>query len=86
MSFSKRERGEYIRMRMHYYILIDLGKGVINWMQAGYAYDLISHMDVAGGTHNKELAANEYYHRSVEDWKNAQKKRRERFIEQRSVE
>ena len=85
MSYSKRERGQYIRSRMHFYILIDLGRGAINWMQAGYAYDLISYMDVAGGTHNKVLAANEYYQRAVEDWKNAQEKIRQRFIRQRST-
>lgn len=85
MSYSKRERGVYIRMRMHYYILIDLGKEVINWMQAGYAYDLISRMTVAGTTHDLELAANEYYQKAVADWINAHEIKRQRIIKGRQL-
>lgn len=85
MSYSKRERGQFIRLRMHYYILIDLGKGKINAIEAMIPYDLISFMSVAGTTYSKALANNEYYKRAVSDWVNCCRIKRERLLKSRSL-
>lgn len=85
MSYSKRERGEYIRLKMHHYILIDLGSGKIDAKEAGDIYDLISEIETAGTTHSRELAEHEYYKKAVEEWKRAQEARRQRIIESKSL-
>jgi len=85
VSYSKRERGQYIRLKMYYYLLIDLGSGKINAEQAGDVYDLISEIETAGTTHSKELAENEYYKRAVADWVKAKEAHRKRIIESKSL-
>lgn len=85
MSYSKRERGEFIRLRMHLYILIDLGKGKINAIEATIPYDLIGHMSVAGTPYSKALANNDYYKRAVSDWVNCCRIKKERLLGNRSL-
>lgn len=85
MSYSKYERGKYIRLKMHHLILLDLGNGKINAEQAGDAYDLMSGIETTGTTHSKELARNEYYKKAVEEWVMAKEAHRQRIIESRSL-
>lgn len=85
MSYSKYERGKYIKFKIHYYILIDLGKGKINAEQAGDIYDLISEIETPGTTHSKELADHEYYKRAVGEWVKAREIQRQRIIESKSL-
>jgi len=85
VSYSKRERGLYIKLKIHHLILIDLGSGKINAEQAGCAYDLISEIETAGTTHSRELAQNEYYKKAVEEWVNAKEAHRKRLIRSKSL-
>ena len=85
MSYSKYERGKYIRLKMHYLIIIDLGKEKINAKQAGDSYDLMSGIETDGTTHIIELAKNEYYIEAVMAWVNAKKIQRQRLIESKSM-
>lgn len=85
MSYSKYERGKYIRLKMHYLILVDLGSGKINAEQAGDVYDLMSEIETAGTTHCRELAGNEYYKKAVEEWTRAQELHRQRLIQSKSL-
>ncbi len=85
MSYSKFERGKYIRLKMHHLILLDLGGGKINAEQAGDSYDLISEVETAGTTHCQELARNEYYIKAVEAWVEYKEVRRQRFAKSKSM-
>lgn len=85
MSFSQYERGKYVRLKIHYYILLDLGKGMINAEQAGDAYDLLSGIETAGTTHNQELASNKYYQEAVMAWVAAKEIHRQRIIKSKSI-
>ena len=85
MSYSQYERGKYIRLKMHHFILIALGKEKINAIQAGDAYDLMSGIEIAGTTHCQDLAQNEYYIKAVEAWVEAKKIHRQRIIESKSL-
>ena len=85
MSYSKFERGKYIRLKMHYFILVDLGKEKINAEQAGDIADLMDGIETAGTTHNQELAQNEYYKKAVEEWVKAKQVHRQRIIESKSI-
>ena len=85
MSYAKHERGKYVRLEMHYQILVDLGHGKINAAQAGHVYDLISRVETAGTTMNMELAENEYYIRAVASWVEARRINRERFAKSKSL-
>lgn len=85
MSYSKYERGKYIKLKMHHLILLDLGSGKINAEQAGDAYDLMSGIETAGTTHNQKLAKNEYYKKAVEEWVKAKEIHRQRIIESKSL-
>ena len=85
MSYSKFERGEYIRLKMHHLILLDLGGEKINAEQAGDAYDLIGRIETAGTTHDMKLARNEYYKKAVAGWVAAKQAQRERFIKSKSI-
>jgi len=69
MSYSKRDRGLYIRKNIHYNILIDLALERITADQAGYVYNLISFITVAGTTSNRELSKNHYYIQAIENWR-----------------
>ena len=85
MSYSKFERGKYIRLKIHYFILVGLGNGKINADQAGDVYDLMSEIETAGTTHCRELAENEYYKKAVEEWVKAKEAHRQRIIESKSL-
>lgn len=85
MSYSKFERGKYIRLEMHYFILIALGKGEISAEQAGSVYDLMSKIETAGTTHSRELANNEYYKKAEAGWAKAKEAHRQRIIESKSI-
>lgn len=85
MSYSKFERGKYIRLKFHHLILLDLGSGKINAEQAGDAYDLMSGIETAGTTHDPILAKNEYYKKAVEEWVKAKQAHRQRIIESKSL-
>ena len=85
MSYSKYERGKYIRLKMHHFILLDLGHGKINAIQAGNVYDLMSGIETAGTTHSQELARNKYYKKAVEEWVKAKQAHRQRIIESKSL-
>ena len=85
MSYSKYERGKYIRLKMHHLILLDLGEGKINAEQAGDAYDLMDGIETAGTTHCQELAQNGYYKQAIQAWVNAKQAQRQRFTESKSL-
>lgn len=69
MSYSKRDRGIYIRQNIHYNILIDLALEKIKAEQAGFVYNLLSSLSVAGTTNNRDLARNPYYKNAIENWR-----------------
>jgi hypothetical protein len=85
MSYTKFERGKYIRLKMHHLILLDLGEGKISAEQAGNSYDLMSGVETAGTTHCQELARNEHYKKAVAEWVRAKQAQRQRFIESKSM-
>jgi len=85
MSYSKFERGKYIRLKMHYLILLDLGGEKINAEQAGDIADLMDGIETAGTTHSLELAQNEYYKKAVAEWVKAKQAQRQRFTESKSM-
>lgn len=85
MSYSKRERGEYIRLKMHEYILLDLAHERITAIQAGEVYDLISFVETAGTTHNVVLAENKHYQKAVSAWVEAREINRQRFMKSKSL-
>jgi len=85
MSYSQFERGKYIRLKMHYFILVDIGKEKINAEQAGDIADLMDGLETAGTTHCQDLAQNEYYIKAVEAWIGAKKIQRERFAKSKSL-
>lgn len=85
MSYSKFERGKYIRLKMHHLILLDLGGEKINAEQAGDSYDLISEVETAGTTHCQELARNEHYKKAVAEWAKAKQAQRQRFAKSKSM-
>ncbi len=85
MSYTKRERGQYIKLKIHDSILFDLAHGIINAEKAGHVYNLISHVETAGTTHNEELAKNKYYQEAVAEWVKARKIQRQRFMESKSL-
>lgn len=85
MSYSKFERGKYIRSKMMYYILIDGGLGKISAEEWGRVYDLISEVQTAGTTHCQELALNKYYIKAVAEWVKAKDAHRQRFAKSKSM-
>lgn len=85
MSYSKFERGKYIKLKMHHLILLALGGEKINAEQAGGVYDLMSEIETAGTTHCSELAKNEYYSKAVAAWVVAKKAHRQRIVESKSM-
>ena len=84
-SKHKIERGKYIRLKMHYFILVDLGKEKINAEQAGNIADLMDGLETAGTTHCQDLAQNEYYIKAIAAWIDAKKIQRERFAKSKSL-
>ena len=85
MSYSKYERGNYIRLKMHYFILVDLGKEKINAEQAGDIADLMDGLETAGTTHCSELASNKYYKKAVAEWVKYKEARRQIFAKSKSM-
>jgi len=85
VSYSKYERGKFIRLRIHHLILLDLGAEKINAAQAGDIYDLISEVETAGTTHSRELAEHEYYKRAVHEWVRIKQVHRERIAKSKSL-
>ena len=85
MSYSKFERGNYIRLKMHYLILVALGKEKINAEQAGDIADLMDGIATDGTTHSQKLAQNEYYKKAVAEWVKAKQAQRQRFTESKSM-
>ena len=69
------KRGEFILSRMQHYLLIDLGKGIINAEQAGYVFDLMvwakknQQLFSSGVTTDADLARNSYYLKALKDYR-----------------
>ena len=80
-------RGEFILSRMQYYLLIDLGKGIIDSEQAGYVFDLMvwakrnRQLSSSGVTTDFDLAMNSYYLRAIADYRGYLKIKRKRLEE-----
>ena len=85
MSYSKRDRGLYIRKNIHYNLLIDLALERITADQAGYVYNLISFISAAGTTSNRDLAKNHYYTKAIENWRICCEIKRARMREKMKV-
>lgn len=85
MSYSKFERGKFIREKMMYTILIDSAHGKITTEEWGRVYDLISEVETAGTTHCQELAQNKYYIKAVAEWVKHKKTRRQQFAKSKST-
>jgi len=76
MSYTQFERGKFIRERMGYLQLIALGKGQMTAEDCGALDDLVEEaLEVAGNTHNTELAKNPIYLQAVEAWRKARERR-----------
>ena len=81
MSYSKFERGKYIRLKMIHLLLLDL----LPTEQFGITWDLMDKMETDGTTHDSELASDKYYKKAVQEWVRAKKFHRQRFIESKSL-
>ncbi len=79
MSLSQYERGKFIRLKMHGYILDALGHGKINAERAGDIYDLISFVETSGSTHNPELASEPFYVQAVRAWGKVRERRIKKY-------
>ena len=75
MSYSKYERGRFIKSRMNHFILMALGQEEIDAMEAGRIDDLISDVETAGTTHSLEVVKEPFYLQAVQDWKAIPEKR-----------
>jgi len=69
VSYSKYERGRFIKSRMNHFILMALGREEIDSAEAGRIFDLISDVETAGTTHSLELIKEPFYLQAVKDWK-----------------
>ena len=81
MSYSKFERGKYIRLKMIHLLLLDL----VSAEEFGIVWNLMDNLETAGTTHCQELAKNKYYIKAVESWVEAKKIQRERFAKSKSM-
>ena len=81
MSYSKFERGKYIRLKMIHLLLLDL----VSAEEFGITWNLMDNLETAGTTHNQDLARNKYYIKAVESWVGAKKIQRERFAKSKSM-
>ena len=81
MSYTKFERGKYIRLKMIHLLLLDL----LPAEQFGVAWDLMDKIETDGTTHCRELARNEYYIKAVEAWVSAKQAQRQRFMKSKSM-
>ena len=69
MSYSKYERGRFIKSRMNHLILMALGREKIDSIEASRIFDLISDIETAGTTHSLEVVKEPFYLQAIEDWK-----------------
>lgn len=76
MSYSKFERGKYIRLKMIHLLLLDL----LPTEQFAITWNLMDEIATDGTTHCFELAQDKYYKKAVEAWVEAKKILRQRFI------
>ena len=81
MSYSKFERGKYIRLKMIHLLLLAL----LPMEQFGITWNLMDEIETDGTTHCQELALNEYYIKAVEAWVKAKQAQRQRFMEFKSL-
>ena len=81
MSYSKFERGKYIRLKMIHLLLLAL----LPTEQFGITWNLMDEVETDGTTHCQELALNEYYIKAVEAWVKAKQAQRQRFTESKSM-
>ena len=81
MSYSKFERGKYIRLKMIHLLLLAL----LPMEQFGITWNLMDEIETDGTTHCQELALNEYYIKAVEAWVKAKQAQRQRFMESKSM-
>ena len=81
MSYSKFERGKYIRLKMIHFLLLDL----LPTEQFGIVWDLMDKMETDGTAHDSELASVKYYKKAVQEWVQAKENHRQRFIESKSL-
>jgi len=79
MSLSQYERGKFIRLKMHGFILVALIGGKINAERAGDIYDLISFVETSGSTHNEALAKEPMYIQAVNAWRKVRERRIEKY-------
>lgn len=83
MSYSKYERGRFIKSRINHFILMALGREEINAIEASRIFDLMSEIETAGTTHSLELIKEPFYLQAVQDWKAVPERRlRARLIPQ----
>jgi len=75
MSYSKYERGRFIKSRMNHLILMALGREKIDSIEASRIFDLISDVETAGTTHSREVVKEPFYLQAIEDWKAVPEKR-----------
>ncbi|MCK4760283.1 MAG: hypothetical protein KAT69_09535 [Candidatus Aminicenantes bacterium] len=81
MSYTKYERGRFIKSRMNHFILMALGKEEIDAAEASRIFDLISDVETAGTTHSQDLVKEPFYLQAVEDWRTVPERRsRDRLI------
>ncbi len=69
MSYSKYERGRFIKSRMNHFILMALGREEIDSIEASRIFDLMSKVETAGTTHSQELIKEPFYLQAIKDWK-----------------
>lgn len=87
MKKTDYKRGQFILSRMQYYLLIDLGKEVINAEKAGYVFDLMvwakrnQQLSSSGVTTDIDLAQNSYYLRALDDYRGYLQIKRKRLEE-----
>ena len=75
MSYSKYERGRFIKSRMNHFIIMALANEKIDSIEASRIFDLISDVETAGTTHSRQLVKESFYLQAVQDWKAVPEKR-----------
>jgi len=81
VSYTKFERGKYIRLKMIHLLLLDL----VSSEEFGIVWNLMDNLETAGTTHCQELAKNKYYIKAVAEWVKARQAQRQRFSESKSM-
>ena len=80
MSYSKFERGKYVRLKMIHLLLLAL----LPTEQFGITWNLMDEIETDGTTHCQELALNEYYIKAVKSWVKAKQAQGQRFMESKT--